>query len=163
MLGFVFGTACLVGLVLVLRGFHRERMWGHRRFFRRPWDIASTLVHELQASPSQEKVIREELGRARRVAHESRRDLDRAQRAAGAALRGDHVDASTMSEALAQLQTAYERARDESLRGMTAIHTVLDPDQRRRFAELIASAPHGLHGHPYRCQTDFHATEGSAP
>lgn len=162
MLGFIFGTACLIGLFAVLRrnrspfspffgahrrGSHPFGAWSPRSSF-----LIDHLVDELRVSPAQEKVVREALDRLHKVAREARDNLRTARAATATAMRADQLDPNAMSEAIAQGQLAHDRLRDAGLDALTQVHAVLEPEQRKRFADLIANGP-AWRVHAHACHT----------
>ncbi len=150
MFGFLFGTACLIGLVVVAR--RGRPPFGFRRFHRhhRSRGLHHVLSH-LDTAPGQEKVIfaaaRELEDRAResgKALWDSRRDL-------ADVIRGDHLDEARIEEtfrkhdaALAELRTAFT----DTLR---KVHETLDERQRKVLSDMVASGPRfGFFGHRYR-------------
>lgn len=162
MLGFIFGTACLVGLFVVLRrnrssfspffSVHRRGSHPFGTWPPGPSRLVDYIVDDLHVSPAQEKVVREALDRLHKVAREARGNLRNARTAAAEAMRADQLDPNAMSEAMAQSQLAHDRLRDAGLDSLTQVHAVLEPEQRKRLADLIANGPAWrVHAPHHRC------------
>jgi Spy/CpxP family protein refolding chaperone len=140
MLGFIFGTLCLIAFVMVLRRRHwRYHGYGcGGRFGRRRglWGLYG-VFQELDTSPGQEKAIRAAIGDLRRTLDELLPRFDSARTEVAAALRDEQFDAQKLeasidsrSAELGQLTRAISVALGKA-------HEALDPDQRRRLARLI--------------------------
>ncbi|OGQ18474.1 MAG: hypothetical protein A2138_04630 [Deltaproteobacteria bacterium RBG_16_71_12] len=164
MLGFVVGTACLIGLIKVLRRGHgygcgytthhcgpgggRGRVTHPWDRFARDWDdvgrdgdspmLLRGLFVKLGTTPGQERVIvdalRELKGSVKRAVEE------RAQgaRQIAEALRGEDFKVDHMGEAYVHLDAGAEAVRDASFAALAKIHAVLDEGQRRILADFIA-------------------------
>ena len=158
MLGFIFGTACLFGVFLLV--WH-----GSPRLSRRPFsrfnpgrvsgDLADALVDTLHASPAQETTIRQSVDGLLRATREARRKLRRARAATAHALRTEPLDAEAMSEAVAQSRAAYESIQEAALQSFTQVHAVLEPEQRKRLAELISTGTLPAWTSPYRSPATY--------
>lgn len=166
MLGFVIGTACLIGLIKVLRHRHGHGCGytahycgpgGGRGFGSRthPWDrferdwggpdsdesspvLLRGLFVKLGTTPGQERVIVDAL---RELKGSAKRAID--ERAKGAkqiaeALRGEDFKVDNMGEAYVHLDAGAETLRDASFAALAKIHAVLDGGQRRILADFIA-------------------------
>jgi Spy/CpxP family protein refolding chaperone len=154
MFGFLFGTACLVGLFWVLKrgrcwGGYGEGPGGHRRrhgfgrggrFFWGGW-VAEELVEGLDATPAQEKTIREALselrsalGRFKDALLDTRRDL-------AGSVRADAFDEVRMGETFARHDDAISDFRKAVVGALAQMHAVLDERQRARLADLLESGP----------------------
>ena len=160
MFGFVLGTACLIGLVWVVRGPRRlgsrygwdsrrardegeRRGFGGRAFVR--W-----LFERLDTTPGQERVIRAAVDDLMDGAHAARRDLDDSRKDVARALRADSFDAEAMGEAFSKHDSALGALRRTAVQSLARIHEALDERQRQRLAELIESGRgRSWHG-PYR-------------
>jgi len=161
MLGFLFGTACLVGLVWVFkRGHHRGcgyghgqghgRRHGHWRGERGSW-MLRWIYERLDTTPGQEKVIRsatEELfdkfREAKRTVQDSRGDVARAFRA-------DDFNAEILGDVFSRHDGALDELRRAVVGALAQVHDVLDEKQRARLAEILESMPgRRWGGGPYR-------------
>lgn len=142
MLGFLIGTACLIGLFAVVAGGRRR---GYRGRFRRGG--LHGVLRRLDTGPGQEKVIREALDqlyeRARgpgRTLHDTRRDL-------ADAVRGDRVDEGRVEEVFARHDGALRELRSAAVEAMRVVHETLDPRQRKLFAQMFERGlPWAFHG-----------------
>jgi Spy/CpxP family protein refolding chaperone len=163
MIGFLIGTACLIGLVKVLRHGRRwgggchgghafgggscggGRGWGGGgRFGGGPFSrrgAARFLFEILDTTPGQEKVILTAMDGVRTAGEGAREELRSARREAAQAMRGDVLDDSALRAASAKLGVAGEALRESMTHALAQIHEVLEPDQRRRLAELITDGP----------------------
>jgi len=146
MFGFIVGVLSVVGLYHYLKhgglwrrgaGRHGCRGLGRRmllgRFFSR-----------LETSPGQERAIEgalsdleDEWRKIRQGKRELREDL-------AAVMREESVDASRMDAALSKHQGAIVGLRSAGIAAFTRVHEALDPQQRRRLADLLVSG--GGHG-----------------
>lgn len=141
MFGFVFGALCLVGLVKVWRHRHWGG-WRHRGHFggHRRW-LVYRAFEELDASPAQEKVLRQALADLRRSFEELRPGLDALRGSVATALRGDTFDSAALQSAF-ERQTAELGQRGSAVAtALAKAHDALDPDQRRRLARLVELGP----------------------
>jgi uncharacterized membrane protein len=164
MFGFLFGTACLVGLVWMFRGrgrcwgSHRYGHFGHRQrhggfgrgssFFAGSF-IADEIAAGLEATPSQEKTIREALnefreavGRFKDALFDSRRDI-------AGSVRTEAFDEVRMGETFARHDDALSELRKAMVGALAKMHAVLDETQRARLADLFEAGPRRAWG-PYR-------------
>jgi hypothetical protein len=161
MLGFLFGTVCLIGLIKVLRrhhGFHHGpfgcgRVDGYGGPHRRSRWFLRALFERLQTTPGQEQVIMQALDRLRAERgvlydelQQTRSDLSRA---VGGGLVGDHTLDDTFARhdrLLAQLRVSFV----EALRSVTE---ALDERQRQLIARWLEEGRGGSGwrwGGPYR-------------
>jgi uncharacterized membrane protein len=170
MFGFLFGTACLLGLAFMFRG--RYRRWGghgcghsayghfghhhrHGGFGRGPgfysggW-FAEELAAGLDATSSQEKTIREALselrdafGRFKDAVFDSRRDV-------AGSVRAEAFDEVRMGETFARHDDAMSELRKAVVGALAKVHAVLDERQRARLADWLESGPMRAWGGPYR-------------
>jgi hypothetical protein len=155
MFGFLLGTACLIGLVAVVRR-GRHGPFGYRSRHRRHGlrGALHALLSRLDAAPGQEKVIvaaaEELLERARdagRKVRETRRDLAQA-------VRGERVDEARLSEVFGRHDAAIGELRAGSVQALQKVHEALDERQRKILGDLIDSGGlygFGWHGRGYGC------------
>ncbi|MBI5532487.1 MAG: periplasmic heavy metal sensor [Deltaproteobacteria bacterium] len=166
MFGFVLGTACLLGLIHVIRKGHHGHgccgggAWGgwhghiHGRCGFGPRTMLRGLFVRLDTTPGQEKVIVsavEELMQTGRQVHKEARS---AREALAEAMRQPAMDASTLTAARSRLQSAFDTMSQAAERALSTVHEALDDRQRRTLADMIEEGhtwggPWG--GHPYRC------------
>jgi Spy/CpxP family protein refolding chaperone len=164
MFGFIIGTACLIGLVKVLRrgryacgahgmgprpfggrgfggwGGHR----GGRQFF------LSFLFDRLETTPAQEKVIVGALEELREAAWAQRGEMRKTRVDVAAAVRSPSFDETRMGELFARHDTAIEAMRRASVGAIGKVHAVLEDRQRERLADLIEAGPAAIRWGGYR-------------
>jgi Spy/CpxP family protein refolding chaperone len=159
MLGFVFGTLCLIGLIKVLRhgrgwhggwgygacsrgGFHGA---GHGRGFGggpRRWFLRS-LFERLETTPGQEKAIlaaldelREERRVVREEAQQTRTDLARA-------VAGGLIDDSTLEESFARHDRLLAKLRVSFVEALKKVTEALDERQRKQLGDWLEGGRFG--------------------
>ena len=156
MFGFFFGAACLVGLAMILRrrryrgcgawghGWHQhghhhgEGGWqGGRGGGRFSWH--GFLASRLEATPEQQKVIRDELEGFWEKTRELRRELRLSRDDIAKAMRSDAFDEEVMGESFSRQDDRIREIREALVGALAKIHDVLDERQRRRLADLVES------------------------
>jgi uncharacterized membrane protein len=155
MIGFLIGTACLIGLVKMMchgpcngrwhpcaRGMscgwrdhdgHGGR-WGCGGMQR--WMLRG-LFERLDTTPGQEKVILRAVEGLREQTQAGRAVLRETARHAARALRSDRVDEGAMAEAFAKQNAAIEAMQKALFEALSTVHEALDERQRRAFADLL--------------------------
>jgi hypothetical protein len=158
MLGFLLGTACLIGFIKVARGScygygggygrscgggdfgggpmgwhrggHRSRGFGPRFFLR-------SIFERLETTPGQEKVIlqaadelRGTFGRAKDQLKDSRSDFARV-------FRGDVVDEASLSDIFVKHDTVISETRRNAVEAIRKAHEALTEEQRSQVADFI--------------------------
>ena len=157
MFGFLIGTACLIGLVGVLRHGHHRYGYGYGhgcgggrgRHFRPLY----MLFDALDTSPGQEKAIRNAVEDLWEQARETRRQVHRGRSEVADAIRGEVFDRARIDDLIAKNQTLLSELLQRAADTFGSVHSVLDDRQRRRLADLIESGPgwrFARHGGPYR-------------
>jgi hypothetical protein len=153
MFGFLFGTACLIGLVVVIRrgryggfGYHGR----HRRHG--PRGALNAVLARLDTAPGQEKVIvavlEEWLDRAR----DAGRELRDTRRDVAQAVRGERVDDARLNEVFGRHDAALDKLRAGSVDALRRVHEALDERQRKILGDLIDSGGlYGWHGRAHGC------------
>jgi hypothetical protein len=150
MFGFIFGTACLVGLAVVAargrrgRGFRRHggfRRWGTYWVFER-----------LETTPAQEKAILGVIDSLREKARDFATSARDSRKDVASAFRGSAFDESAFAALFDGHLGAIGDLRDEFAKAASLIHETLTDNQRRRLAEILESGPrwgwgYGHHGH----------------
>jgi Spy/CpxP family protein refolding chaperone len=170
MFGFLLGTACLVGLIWVVRGgraghgyhscggerWRRHRNWdgGYRDSGER-WGFGKSaflrwLFERLDTTPGQERVIRQAVDDFVDHAHVARREAEGSKKDIARALRGESFDAEAMAEAFGKHDSALAELRRAAMDGLAKIHEVLDDRQRARLSELLESGIGRRFQGPYR-------------
>jgi hypothetical protein len=149
MFGFLFGTACLIGLVVVVaRG---RRRWHH--FHARGRSPLYSALARLDATPGQEKAITQVVEEFWETARKGRAALKSTREAAAKAVRGPRFDDSSLRGAFLEQDQALSEIREAAIAAGGKIHELCDERQRKLLAELIESGPgygyhHGYHhGH----------------
>jgi uncharacterized membrane protein len=171
MLGFIIGTACLIGLFKVLgrgRGRGRGYGWGgggcggggrfrdheggdHREGgFRRggwggwgggPGFFLRAIIDQLDATPEQEKVIAAAFREVRDEAAKNREEIRRSRGDIAKAMRSPGFDEVLLGELFARHDTAIEAMRRAVTGALAKVHVVLDEKQRSHLADLIENGP----------------------
>jgi Spy/CpxP family protein refolding chaperone len=169
MLGILFGTACLIGLIAVLRAHHREHgfnghgPWAHHfggchggwhggwhgRVGHNP--VLRGLFVSLDTTPGQEKTIRaavEDLFGAVRGAKES---LWQSRGNLAQVFRSESFDEQALAGVISRHDEALESVRGRAVDVVARVYEVLDTAQRERVAQWLESGL-GRAGrrHPYR-------------
>jgi hypothetical protein len=154
MLGFLFGTLCLIGLIRAIRGPCAWHGVGwHGRFHRgdRGWRFGGPpgpgprmglywLSDRLQATPGQERVI---LAAADRLAEAHRKVAEAVRRAATTSareIRGERLDRAALEQQLQAAHAEFVHIEEALLESAAEIHEALEPDQRRALADLLERA-----------------------
>jgi len=180
MLGFLIGTACLIGLIKVLRGgwrhgngcggghgFGRFGGWGwgghgHGHgpgfggFAGGGWGrrgMFRWLFTRLETSPGQEKVILEAADEVREAASKMKGEARASAADIADVLRGPDVDATSLGNLFARHDTAMDGMRKAVVGALAKVHDALDERQRKILADLVTSWSGGMGagwGHPYR-------------
>jgi len=163
MIGFIVGTACLIGLIRTLRGGRcghggcgggcgrgrcggDDRGHGHGPWGRGGgrWDDGAALrfmlrplFERLATTPGQERVILDaaELMRGRVAA--SREALRGTASDAAKAFRGERFDEGVMGESFARQDEALEATQKALFEALQKVHDALDEQQRRDFSDHI--------------------------
>jgi hypothetical protein len=164
MFGFLIGTACLIGLIAVLkrgrcghgRGCggrcRRGGGWGgHSHGGGGGGFFVNRVFSELDASPGQEKVIRSALEELFEAGRSFKTALHRSRSSIADVLRGETVDETQLGELFAKHDDEIESLRKALVGALARIHDALDERQRKRLAEIIESGPRRWGG-PYRSQ-----------
>jgi len=146
MFGFIFGTACLAGLLYTLRRgrWHpphggRGGRWSWRGRMR--W-----LFERLDTSPGQEKVLVQAADDLTEAFEKMRDEMSAARAAMARSLRGESFDAAALREMDARHDELIDNLRKTVRTSMSKIHEALDPKQRRELADMLE---HGW-GYGYR-------------
>jgi len=168
MLGFIIGTACLIGLIKVLRrgrggysggcggggrfrGYRDHEGGGHHEggFRRGGWGgwgggpnfIFRAIVEQLDATPEQEKVIAAAFREVRDEASKNREEMRRSRGDIAKAMRSPGFDEVLLGELFARHDTVIEAMRRTVTGALAKVHVVLDEKQRNHLADLIENGP----------------------
>lgn len=168
MLGFVIGTACLIGLVWVLRGRRRfgfvpwsrhgcgRGMHGDGGFGWRgggPRSALRGLFERLETTPGQEKVVLAAIDDLRTHGKGAREKLRVATADVAASLRGDVFDEAAARTAFEKMENVVIETREATLGALGRVHEALDSRQRQELAsmlEKLGGAERGFGFGPYR-------------
>lgn len=170
MFGFLFGTACLVGLAVVARGGcgryayaggghcgpgwrggHCGHGWrsGHgeergfgdrRRWMRSPRVMLRWVFERLETSPGQEKVILGAIDQVRAAGEKFHGELANTRTELSRALRGEHFDLGSLRELFGKHDQLIHELRESLVGGLGQVHEALDDRQRRELSDLIEEA-----------------------
>jgi len=150
MLGFVIGTACLIGLIATVRRGRRfrhfGRMGGGPRFYLR------RLFGWLGTSTAQEKVIVSAADELRSSFEEARGQLFATRTELADALRKPSFDAGALEEVFSRHDQALQRLREVATSAFARVHDALDEKQRIALAGVLENGmSRGYRGRsPYR-------------
>ena len=164
MLGFIFGTVCLVGLLRTLRGgcgggrcggghwgggrcgggrwgggwgggHHHGRWGGHGGDWQR-WALRG-LFERLDTTPGQEKVIRQAMEDLKSAAQSGKGELDATRRDIASAVRSGAVDEVQLGELFARHDEKLREMRKTFVGSLAKVNEALDEDQRKRLADML--------------------------
>ena len=156
MFGFLFGTACLLGLTATFARHHHEGhhcRGGHRgRGFRsgRGRFVLNRLLDRLDTTPGQEKVIREAVDALLEDVHEARGEFRTTRVEVAQAIRGETLDRGAIDGVFERHDRIIERVRQGALDSFGKVHETLDERQRKILAELIEAGPFARGFWPFR-------------
>ncbi|MEI9941748.1 MAG: periplasmic heavy metal sensor [Pseudomonadota bacterium] len=155
MFGFLFGTACLLGLTAT---FARSRHEGHHcggqrgRGFRsgRGRFVLNRLLDRLDTTPGQEKVIREAVDTVMEDVHDARGEFRATRVDVAQAIRSETLDRGAIDGVFERHDQVIERVRQSALDSFSKVHETLDERQRKILAELIEAGPFARGFGPFR-------------
>jgi hypothetical protein len=164
MFGFLFGTACLVGLFWVFKRGHHGGACGygygrrhHGRWHgdgswageRSSW-MLRWIYERLDTTPGQEKVIRSAVEEVMDKAREAKQTIKDSRGDVARAFRADDFNAEILGDVFSRHDGALDELRKTAVGALAKVHDVLDERQRARLAELLESMPGRRWGGPYR-------------
>jgi len=147
MFGFLFGTACLLGLTATFARNHHERhhcSGGHRgRGFRsgRGRFVLNRLLDRLDTTPGQEKVIREAVDTVMEDVSEARGEFHATRSDVAQSIRSETLDRGAIDGVFERHDRVIARVRQNALDSFGKVHETLDERQRKILAELIEAGP----------------------
>ncbi|MBK6513011.1 MAG: periplasmic heavy metal sensor [Polyangiaceae bacterium] len=154
MFGFLFGTACLVGLIVMIKRARHGR-WGHgyhgRGFGRR--GMLNRLFYRLETSPSQEKAIMSAFQEVELAVGALRPELEATRADVASVLKEETFDEGRLGAAFARHDEAFRRVQTAIGGALAKVHGALDREQRERLATLVERRMFGRFGRargPYR-------------
>lgn len=172
MLGFIFGTVCLVALIKVLRHGHGHHGWryahggcgghggwhghhgGGRGFGGPPWArwgggggfgegfMMRGLFSRLETTPGQEKVIKDAFQKVRDTFKEARGEWQDKSELISL-LRGETFDRTAAEGLSGKADASFAKVRVVIVEALAQIHEALDDRQRRILADFIESRGRG--------------------
>ncbi|MGC4120117.1 MAG: periplasmic heavy metal sensor [Myxococcales bacterium] len=158
MFGIIIGTLCLLGLIHVLRRGRWHHGYGHgcgghhggyglggpRFWLRRTFERLGT-------SAAQEKVIVEAANELHEHGGKLWTEFAQSKADLAEALRAEPMDSGKVQAAFARHDSLMADLRKATVDALGKIHAVLDPEQRKRLAQMI-ERPHGFgFGHHACC------------
>lgn len=166
MVGFLIGTACLIGLLKVLRAGRRgecgaggcgaHRWHGGWHEHHSGWGASEVrgggafwlrgLFERLDTTPGQEKVIKQALDEVMAATSLARGELEQTRRDVANALRGGVLDETQMGEMFARHDDKLREVRKAFVGALAKVSDALDEDQRRRLADLLERGLGGRFG-----------------
>ncbi|HLK37229.1 MAG TPA: periplasmic heavy metal sensor [Polyangiaceae bacterium] len=135
MLGFIFGTVCLVALVRVLRHGGGWQGGGWRGRGRR-W-LMRSLFERLDTTPGQEKAILAALDELQEEKRAVREEMSQTRADIARAVRGGLVDDATLEETFARHDRLLARLRVAFVETTKKVTGTLDERQRKQVGDLI--------------------------
>ncbi|MFZ5479663.1 MAG: periplasmic heavy metal sensor [Myxococcota bacterium] len=144
-----FATLTFFGLCRL--AFHRRRWHAHGRcggYGRHPRGMGrerfaraagEVFKRRLDVDEEQEPIVDHALADARAALKELADELAATRGAVADALRGESVDDAALAAAFAKHDDAVARARRAVVSAVKQVHAVLEPEQRARAADWIAS------------------------
>ena len=158
MFGILFGTFCLVALIVFMargrRGFHRYGLGrGHGHGYGwGPRAALNAMLARLDTAPGQEKVIVAAVEEFVDSARESGRKVRETRGDLASTVRGDRFDEERLSSVFGRHDMALTDARNAAIVALRKIHEALDERQRKLLADLVESGGYfGLHRRGYAC------------
>jgi uncharacterized membrane protein len=173
MIGCIILTAFLAVMAVKFIG-HRRHCWGggHRHWggpsggpWGGPWHGFGPgpssehvgnrwgywLLARLDLSPAQEKVVRAELHTLKQKARTLRDETTASRADMARAVRGEDFEEDALASMFIRHDDQLHNLRQDLGGALGRIHSVLDPAQRERLAEMIEKGPRGAAwGGPYR-------------
>ncbi len=164
MLGFLFGTACLIGLLKVARGSchgygcHGDEAWGHHggawgrhdshwggrdrggwapRGGFGPRFFLRSIFERLETTPGQEKVIMQAADELREAFGHARRGFRGTRADFARVFRGDAVDEASVADIFMAHDTVISETRRTAVEAVRKIHDALTEEQRKQVADFI--------------------------
>ena len=127
---------------------HHHRHGGHGRGGRHTY-LWHALAR-LDLSPAQEKVVRTEFTELREKARALKAEGKSARDDMARSIRGENFEEGALAAMFIRHDDLLHGLRGDLAGALGRIHTVLDPAQRERLAEIIESGPARPWGGPYR-------------
>jgi len=112
---------------------------GGRFFFHR-------ILDRLDATPGQEKVIRDAIHDLKEEAWSLRSEVRGTRSEVAQAIRAPELDKALLDRVFAKHDEVIEKLRASVLRTAEQVHSTLDERQRKQLADMIESGPWGYAG-----------------
>jgi Spy/CpxP family protein refolding chaperone len=165
MFGFLFGFACLIGLIVVLRNdpHLNRRGWGggwhsgrhghwhggwHKGIGQNPF--IRNLFMKLDTTPGQEKAIRQALDGFFNTMKTSKQSLMSSRNDLAAVFRSESFDETSLGAVIARHDEVVEGVRTSAVDTLADIYQALDQQQREEVAKWLESGSPMPQGGPYR-------------
>jgi Spy/CpxP family protein refolding chaperone len=165
MIGFILGTACLIGLITIWtrhrhgyyafaggrHGYHRHRDgdargWGWHGRGRRGMALYS-LLDRLDTTPGQEKAIKNALEEAREQLAMVRQPLEELGSDLGEAMQRDGFDRAQVEMLFTRAEGRLKEAGATVIEALERVHAALEPEQRKQLGKIVSRwATRGLRG-----------------
>ncbi len=170
MLGFIFGTVCLIGLLKVMRhgrgwggyghhacggghsGYSDHSGYGPRGGGPRRWMLRA-LFERLETTPGQEKAILSALDELRENRKVVRDEMQQTRGDLGRAVASGLVDDGTLEDTFARHDRLLAQLRVSFVEALKKVTEALDERQRKQVADLLEGGFRGFRGGfrgPYR-------------
>ncbi len=146
MLGFLFGSICLLALVKVVKGRHFHGSW-RRTVMRRVFE-------RLDTTPGQEKVLFAAAERLEQAFGKVRETVKASRSTVADSVRGERFDGASVNESFTQASAALDELKKEVVEALSSVHEALRPEQRRELADLLAYGPRA--GYRHGCGGGWH-------
>jgi uncharacterized membrane protein len=128
---------------------HRHRGWRGRGRAGRHMFLWHAL-ERLDLTPAQEKVVKSEVEQLKEKARSLRDEGKSARDDMARSIRGETFEEETLAAMFIRHDDLMHGLRGDLAGALGRIHAVLDPAQRERLADIIASGSRGPWGGPYR-------------
>lgn len=124
------------------RGGHFGRRWGRSGVGSEGLARAAgeVLKRRLDVDEEQEPIIDHALGDLRAALKELKGELEATHAPLADALRGDKIDDGALAAIFTRHDDALSKARRQVVSAVKQVHAVLDEGQRKKAADLLASA-----------------------
>jgi uncharacterized membrane protein len=132
MFGFIVGTLCLIGFISVYKHRHLRSFGGFG---------ARRMLRKLDASPGQERIIRNALASVKQSAGSFRAQARTSSRALADLLRSPDVDTERLTDWFKDREQEFGDVRSSVVEALRDIHEVLDDHQRETLARCVERAP----------------------
>ncbi len=157
MIGFLIGSACVLGLVGAVRRHHGHGGcsggrfggqgrggWGGRSWGRGGWGggfgprfFLRSLFERLDTTPGQEKVVVAAVDELRETGRKARADMREARKDVATAFRSPVFDENAVGAATARIEGVVDDARKAGIATFAKVHEALDDRQRQMVADML--------------------------